>query len=166
MVQQVASPMQEYLNRNIKEIITEFPPVAGVLERHKIGCVTCGLGTCLFKDIIEIHALDLEDEAALMAGIARIIYPGREVPIPRIERKSRPSGAQAAYSPPMKELVDEHRLIKRWLAMIPAITEDLDLSSEGDRRTVRQGIDFIQSYADKFHHAKEEAILFKYFDES
>ncbi len=27
------------------------------------------------------------------------------------------------------------------------------------------GIDFIRSYADKYHHAKEEEILFKYFDE-
>lgn len=27
------------------------------------------------------------------------------------------------------------------------------------------GVDFIRSYADKYHHAKEEEILFKYFDE-
>ncbi len=31
---------------------------------------------------------------------------------------------------------------------------------------IQQGIDFIRSYADKFHHAKEEEILFKYFDEN
>jgi len=27
------------------------------------------------------------------------------------------------------------------------------------------GVDFIRSYADKYHHAREEEILFKYFDE-
>jgi hemerythrin-like domain-containing protein len=166
MTQQVALPMQEYLNRNIKEIIKEFPPVVGVLNQYNIGCVTCGLGTCLFKDIIEIHAVDVQEEAELMAGIARIIYPDRAVSIQRIERKSRPSSGQTAYSPPMRELVDEHTLIKRWLAIIPGVVADIDVASDSGRQVIRQGIDFIRSYADKFHHAKEEDILFEYFDEN
>jgi hemerythrin-like domain-containing protein len=49
--------------------------------------------------------------------------------------------------------------------LIPAVVEKLDLESSDCSETVRQGVDFIRSYADKFHHAKEEAILFKYFDE-
>ena len=31
---------------------------------------------------------------------------------------------------------------------------------------IREGIEFIRFYADKYHHAKEEEILFKYFDEN
>lgn len=166
MTQQLGLSMQEYLDRNIKEIIAEFPPVADVLNRYDIGCVTCGLGTCLFKDIVEIHALDPGAEAALLAGVARIIYPGREVAIPGIERKNQPQSKKIAYSPPMKKLVDEHGLIKRWVAIVPGIIGKLDLSTEPGRQVVSQGIDFIRSYADKFHHAKEEAILFKYFDEN
>jgi len=41
----------------------------------------------------------------------------------------------------------------------------VDLEQAADRRLVREGIDFIRSYADHLHHAKEEDILFGYFDE-
>ena len=165
MVQQTASPMQEHLNRNVKDVISEFPEVAGVLQAGGIGCVTCGLGTCLLKDIIEIHALDPQSEAALMSRIAAIIYPGHDVEVPLSARRSRQAAASAGRSPPMKELVEEHGIIKRWLAIIPAMAENLDVNSEGGRLVVTQGIDFIRSYADRFHHAKEEDILFKYFDQ-
>jgi len=64
----------------------------------------------------------------------------------------------------MKKLVEEHVLIKKWLALIPEILPTLDLESEEDRQLILEGVDFIRSYADKFHHAKEEDLLFKYFD--
>jgi len=73
---------------------------------------------------------------------------------------------KASQADTLKKLVDEHRLIKRWVAVIPGFIENLDVATEYGRELVRQGIDFIQSYADKYHHAKEEAILFKYFDEN
>ncbi|PIV03372.1 MAG: hypothetical protein COS57_10695 [Syntrophobacterales bacterium CG03_land_8_20_14_0_80_58_14] len=56
-------------------------------------------------------------------------------------------------------------LIKKWLALIPEVIKNLDVTSREGREVVAAGIDFIRSYADQFHHAKEEAILFKYFDE-
>ncbi|OGO41476.1 MAG: hypothetical protein A2137_03870 [Chloroflexi bacterium RBG_16_58_8] len=157
--------MQAYLDKGIKEIIDEFPPVAGVLHRYDIGCVACGLGTCRLKDVVGIHDLDPEAETALMGGIARVVFPGREVALPAIERPARAKSGEAAYSPPMKKLVDEHKLIKRWLALIPGVAQGLDIATESGRQLARQGIDFIRGYADRFHHAKEEAILFKYFDE-
>jgi hemerythrin-like domain-containing protein len=40
------------------------------------------------------------------------------------------------------------------------------VASEQGRQLIIDGIDFIRSYADKYHHAKEEEILFKYFDEN
>ena len=33
-------------------------------------------------------------------------------------------------------LVDEHKFIKRWLALIPDLAENLDLTSEKDRRAI------------------------------
>jgi hemerythrin-like domain-containing protein len=66
----------------------------------------------------------------------------------------------------MKKLVDEHVLIKRWITLIPQVLELLNVESPEDLRIISEGADFIRSYADKFHHAKEEDILFKYFDEN
>ena len=157
--------MQEYLDRNIKEIIEEFPLVGDILNRYDIGCVSCGVGTCLLKDIIKIHALEPEDEAALMAGIARIIYPDREAIIPETKRKHEAKPKEISYSPPMKKLVNEHALIKRLVAMIPVVIDSLDVVSEEGRQVIIDSVDFIRSYADKYHHAKEEEILFKYFSE-
>ncbi len=100
-----------------------------------------------------------------MARVAEVIYPDKEIKIPTTKRKTEAKPAEIKYSPPMKKLVDEHVLIKRWVALIPKVVENLDLESEEGRQLVLDGIDFIRSYADKYHHAKEEEILFKYFDE-
>ena len=62
-------------------------------------------------------------------------------------------------------MVEEHVLIKRWVALIPEMIKELEVESEEGRQLILDGVDFIRSYADKYHHAKEEEILFKYFDE-
>ena len=158
--------MEEYLNKSIKEILNQFPEVEDSLNEYNIGCVPCSVGSCLLKDIVEIHNLLPEEELELMARIAKVIYPDREVKIPEIKRKSEARPKEISYSPPMKKLVDEHVLIKRWVAMIPEMIANLDVESEPGRQVIIDGIDFIRSYADKYHHAKEEEILLKYFDES
>lgn len=158
--------MEGYLNTPIKEVITRFPGVGQILEGYKVGCVPCSLGSCLLKDIIEIHNLPEEDEQAVMARIAKEIYPDREIKVPKIPRKPGTKTKEPKYSPPMKKLVDEHVLIKRWIALIPQVLDHLNVESPDDIRVIEQGIDFIRSYADQFHHAKEEDILFKYFDEN
>lgn len=48
--------------------------------------------------------------------------------------------------------------------MIPRLAGQLDLAREEDRQTVLGGVQFIRHYADRHHHAKEEDILFRYFD--
>jgi hemerythrin-like domain-containing protein len=158
--------MDAYVNKSIKEVIKEFPPVEKILDEYGIGCGPCAVGLCLLKDIVSIHNLPPGEEQEMMGRIAQVIYPDRPVQIPRTERKTEAQPKDLKYSPPMKKLVDEHVLIKRWLALIPKVLERLDLQSEEDRQLIREGIDFIRSYADKFHHAKEEDILFKYFDEN
>jgi hemerythrin-like domain-containing protein len=69
------------------------------------------------------------------------------------------------YSPAVKNLVDEHVLIKRLLALVPAITDFVENSETVDKDLVLSCVDFIRGYADKFHHMKEEDIFFKYVDE-
>jgi len=158
--------MEEYLNRPIKEIIAQYPEVENVLNDYDIGCGPCNVGLCRLKDIVAIHRLSDDQEQQLMAGIAGAIDPEQEIKIPKKEKKSETQSREFKYSPPMKKLVDEHVLIKRWIALIPEFVENLDIESEKGRRLVLDGIDMIRSYADKYHHAKEEEILFKYFDEN
>ncbi len=156
--------MKEYLNKGIKEVVKQFPRIADILDEYQIGCGPCSVGTCLLKDIVNIHNLSPEDEQSLMAKIAEVIYPGPPVKIPEPARRQGSGSREIKYSPPMKKLVDEHVLIKKLVALIPKLIEYLDLESDQGRQLILDSIDFIRSYADKYHHAKEEDILFKYFD--
>ncbi len=157
--------MNQYLCRGIKEVVTEHPKVGELLSARGISCVTCAVGTCLLKDVVEVHGLSQEQERDLLTAIAGIIYPGREVEIPEIKRKIGVREGALKYSPPMQSLVDEHSVIKRIIALVPGILTDLDVSTGEGRRTILGIVDFIRSYADRFHHAKEEDILFGLFDQ-
>ena len=163
--------MDTYLDSPIKEVIDRFPEVGTILDEYGVGCVTCGVGTCPVKDIISIHHLAPEDEQAVMTRIAQAITAAGQTsatPAPTVSARSTGTppaeGTMLRYSPPLKQLVDEHTLIKRWLALIPTVLENLDLESADDRQLVLDGVDFIRSYADRLHHAKEEDILFTYYD--
>jgi hemerythrin-like domain-containing protein len=118
------------------------------------------------KDIVSIHNLPADQEQEMMRRISQLIQSGQKTQIPKVERKPEAKPKELKYSPPMKKLVDEHVLIKKWLALIPEILPRLDLESEEGRQLIRDGVDFIRSYADRFHHAKEEDLLFKFFDEN
>lgn len=157
--------MEEYLNRGIKEVIDEFPGLESILDEYGIGCGPCSVGTCLFKDIVEIHKLQPDQEQEMMARVAKAINPDAQVEIPQTKQTPKTPVNEIKYSPPMQKLVDEHVLIMRLIALIPEIINNLDVKSKEGRQIVLDGIDFIRSYADKYHHAKEEEILFGYFDE-
>jgi hemerythrin-like domain-containing protein len=157
--------MEEFLSKGIKEIIDQFPAVEAILDEYEIGCGPCNVGICQLKDIVEIHRLPAQQEQELMARIAKAIYPDKDIKIPKIKKKAATESNEISYSPPMRKLVDEHVLIKRWIALIPKVVDNLDVESEDGRQLIVDGIDMIRSYADKYHHAKEEDILFKYFDE-
>lgn len=161
------SRMEKYLNKYIKEIITELPEIGDVLNEYDIGCVPCGVGACLLKDVVEFHYLPEDRKRELMWKIGKVIDPDGVFEMPEPEKSApRAAPGKIKYSPPMQQLVDEHVLIKRWIALIPAIIEKPDVESESFRKLILDGVDFIRSYADKFHHAKEEEILFKHFDEN
>ena len=58
-------------------------------------------------------------------------------------------------------MVDEHKLILR---MITLVEQNTALLEEGKFRNWKfylDAVDFIRNYADHFHHAKEEEVLFK-----
>lgn len=64
----------------------------------------------------------------------------------------------------LKMLSDEHQNI---LKVIDALLEkcaSLEAEKEIDRDFFKKTVDFVRGYADKFHHAKEEDILFKEFN--
>ncbi|MFQ5952149.1 MAG: hemerythrin domain-containing protein [Candidatus Omnitrophota bacterium] len=158
--------MEKFLNKGIKDIIEQYPEVEKILEEYNIGCAPCSVGSCVLKDIVEIHNLSTKEEKELLTRIAKVVYPGKEVKIPTIKRKEAPKKGELKYSPPIKKLVEEHELIKRWVALIPRVLENMELESEEGKMITKEGVAFIRNYADKFHHAKEEDILFKYFDEN
>jgi len=157
--------MEALLNKGIKDIIDQYPAVEKILDEYGIGCGPCSVGICELKNIVDIHNLSADQEQELMQKIAGVIYPGQDIKIPPGEQKTPAAAAATKYSPPMKQLVDEHVLIKRWVALIPAVVNNLDLESGEGRQLILDGIDMIRTYADRYHHAKEEDILFKYFDE-
>jgi hemerythrin-like domain-containing protein len=157
--------MEAYLNTGIKQIIDQFPEVGGILDEYDIGCAPCSVGTCLLKDIIEIHHLGEDEEKVIMAKIAAVLFPDKTIQVPKIKRDNTTEPEGISYSPAIKRLVDEHVLIMRYIKLIPAILENLEVESNKGRQLILDCVDFIRSYADKYHHAKEEDILFKYFDE-
>lgn len=156
--------MESIWNRNVKEVITEFPSVADILNGFGIGCAACDSGTCMLGDVVSLHPLPADQEKSLRARIEHaagaadaVIPPEQESAVPvALPREFH-------YSPPVRILVDEHLLIKRFIALIPDFIARLDLESEEDRALVLDAVDFIRNYADGLHHAKEENILFEYF---
>lgn len=57
-------------------------------------------------------------------------------------------------------LVEEHRLILRMIALLE---KNAQRTAHGDYKNWQfylDGVDFIRKYADRFHHAKEEDVLF------
>jgi len=58
-------------------------------------------------------------------------------------------------------LVNEHKLILRMIALLE---QNARLTAEGSYcnwQFYLDGVDFIRNYADRFHHAKEEDVLFE-----
>ena len=61
---------------------------------------------------------------------------------------------------PFTQLMDEHRVIEKVLAALEAAA-----GQEVPAGFYERAIDFIRSYADGYHHAKEEERLFVYLEE-
>jgi hypothetical protein len=114
--------LKTHLDRSVQEVIAEFPGVQPVLSSFGIGCATCAVGTCLLREVIEVHGLSVEQEREATRKIAAVIFPGAVVEIPPLARKvAFPARASAGFSPPVRALVDEHLVINRLLAFVQAL---------------------------------------------
>jgi anaerobic glycerol-3-phosphate dehydrogenase len=49
----------------INKTIEKHPTIGAILEKYDIGCVSCGVGICLVKDVVSIHALGDDIEAKI-----------------------------------------------------------------------------------------------------
>ena len=58
-------------------------------------------------------------------------------------------------------LVDEHRLILRMITLLERNAARTAMGSYSNWQFYLDGVDFIRNYADRFHHAKEEDVLFE-----
>lgn len=56
-------------DRAIKDVVTENPGIGAVLQKYEIGCLTCGVGICLLKDVVSIHGLPKDVEERIEAEI-------------------------------------------------------------------------------------------------
>lgn len=57
-------------------------------------------------------------------------------------------------------MVEEHRLILRMIALVEHNTALMEAGKFRDWQFFLDAVDFIRNYADRFHHAKEEDVLF------
>lgn len=57
-------------------------------------------------------------------------------------------------------LVDEHKLILRMISLLEKNAPSTAQKTYSNWQFYLDGVDFIRSYADRFHHAKEEDVLF------
>ena len=53
----------------INKTIEDHPVIGEILQKYDIGCVTCGVGICLVKDVVSIHALGDQIEAQIEKDI-------------------------------------------------------------------------------------------------
>ncbi|MDF7798492.1 hemerythrin domain-containing protein [Pontiellaceae bacterium B1224] len=57
-------------------------------------------------------------------------------------------------------MMDEHQLILRMISLVETNTEKMEAGLFKDCNFYLDAIDFVRNYADCFHHAKEEDVLF------
>jgi len=156
--------MQDFLNMSVKEVIEKHPRISEFLDEYDIGCAPCTVATCKLSDVVTIHNLPRKDEAMLMYRIEKELYPDRDVQLREVVEEERKE--EIRYSPPMQQLVDEHVYIKRMIAYISNVLELIAQEEKINKDLLLNVIRFVREYADKYHHAKEEDILFDYADKS
>lgn len=57
----------------VKDVMVQHPDVGAILQKYDIGCVTCGVGICLLKDVVSIHGLPKDVEDKIEAEIAQAL---------------------------------------------------------------------------------------------
>nr|WP_320132642.1 hemerythrin domain-containing protein [uncultured Holophaga sp.] len=154
--------MKACLDQSIRELIRQHPGLGGILAEAGIHCVSCGLGTCRVREILEIHDLDAEHSRELLTQMGREIHGDGPFEVPELPRRAK--APAAAFCPPLARMVEEHRTILELLGTLPSLMAALRRDLESHHPLAEQALDFLRNYADRYHHAKEEDILFGFFD--
>ncbi len=155
--------MREQLDQFIKPLMEQHPGLGTVLEGAGIGCTTCSLGTCRVKDILEIHDLGPQATRELLTAMGRVIFGDAPFEVP--ELPTRAPAARSAFCPPIRRMVEEHTYILRVIACLPGLEAALARDFGAARPWAERTLDFIRTYADRYHHAKEEDQLFRFVAE-
>jgi len=156
--------IEKYLDCGIKDLLMQFPKIGELLDEIKINCAECSGGTCELRDVIEIHHIGERDEKILINKIIEIIYPEKITPMPRsVEKIEAPKNTY--HSTPFNKLIDEHKLIKRWLVLIPKIHDFLDEEQDEVIQILSESSDFVSLYVDEYHQVKEEENIFNLLDQ-
>lgn len=145
----------------LRDLIHKFPAVGTLLHDYGINCLPCSQQGCHVKDIFDHHQIPSQQEQILLDKIKAIVAPDQEL---FLDAKKLAEDKKI-YSAPIQELVREHDYIRLLLGIIPAIIEHIDRPFDNVSEDIVEILDVIENYADKIHHAKEENILFKFFDE-
>ena len=156
--------IEKYLDCGIKDLLMQFPKIRKLLDEIKINCAECSGGTCELRDIIEIHHIGEHDEKILINKIIEIIYPEKIMPI-SLSGKKIEAPKNSFHSAPFTKLIDEHKLIKRWLVLIPKIHDFLDEEQDEVIQILSESSNFISLYIDKYHQVKEEENIFNILDQ-
>jgi hemerythrin-like domain-containing protein len=61
---------------------------------------------------------------------------------------------------PVEVLISEHRLIEHAVAVLKKEQQKIATTSKVDPNFIVVAVDFFRTYADRYHHGKEEGILF------
>ncbi len=154
--------MKAYLEQYIKPLLEQYPEIGTILNNYSVGCSDCNVGTCKLIDILEIHNLDATTSKSLISEMGSVIYGDAPFEIPTIEEKKTVN--KESYSPAIRKMMNEHVYIKKVIAAIPYLIEELKIDFSKTVSDIEMAIDFIKNYADGYHHAKEEDILFGFFD--
>jgi hemerythrin-like domain-containing protein len=67
---------------------------------------------------------------------------------------------------PTEELKTEHRAIERMLRVLEGVSDRLESGEAVDPTHLAQAVEFIQVFADRCHHGKEEDLLFVAMEEA
>lgn len=62
---------------------------------------------------------------------------------------------------PVEILINEHRLIERFVKLVKKEMEKIVETQKVEPNFIVVAVDFFRTYADRYHHGKEEGILFK-----
>ncbi|WP_423363636.1 hemerythrin domain-containing protein [Mycoplasma sp. P36-A1] len=150
------------MNRDgkIVEIIEEHPIVGEFLLYNDVDCVNCTIKTCLLKDILDIHNFSKEDQVEMYIYMEKLI--NNEV---KEMKKFIPEKYTNDYHEIINMLIDEHTYVKELLYTAEFIVSKPNFLDKY-KSDLDQVIAYLKSYADDYHHGKEEQYLFNLYPEN